>query len=380
MRTSIPASFYRGGTSKAVLFNHDDLPRDQARWDAIFCHIMGSPDAFGRQLDGMGGGVSSLSKVAVVAKSSLPGVDLDYTFVQIAVEQPLADYGAMCGNIASAIGPFAVSSGIIGLPDGPANLTIRNTNTDKLFRANFKLTNGQVVECGNAAIAGVSGTGAEVALTFLNPAGARTGHLLPTHQEMNNLALPSGETLPASLVDVTNPVVFVRAADLGMTGYEHPDALEADAVLMEKLETIRQVGAVAMGLAANTAETAAANPKVAMVAPAAEFQSLDHTTHGRADYDVSVRMASMGRVHRAVTLTAGMCLATSCVMQGTVAPLVNTRHVRIGHPSGILPVSVDFNTKSATPEIHSVTCYRTQRCLMIGQVPIPAHLLDSHHE
>ncbi|WP_035898235.1 PrpF domain-containing protein [Labrenzia sp. DG1229] len=377
MKTFIPASFYRGGTSKALLFNRADLPEDRKLWDDIFCHVMGSPDAYGRQLDGMGGGLSSLSKVAVVAKSNQPDVDLDYTFVQIAVGQALADFGAMCGNIASAIGPFAVTSGIIEAADGPASVTIRNTNTDKLFRAEFAMSDGQVVEQGDFVIAGVSGSAAPISLGFLDPAGATTGQLLPTGQAQNVLTLKSGEKVEASLIDATNPVVFVRASDLGKTGYEHPDQLEADVALMDKLDSIRCAGAVAMGLATTIDNVAPANPKIAMVASPGTFTSLDGVTHSAEAINVSVRMLSMGRAHRAVTLTAGMCLATACNIKGSIAQHLSGQNsdIRIGHPSGILPVSVDIE-QGVSPLVRSITCFRTQRCLMTGKIPIPSELME----
>ncbi len=323
----------------------------------------------------MGGGLSSLSKVAVIAKSDVSGVDLDYTFVQIAVDQPLADYGAMCGNIASAVGPFASTSGMVKLADGAVALTIRNTNTHKLFRGEFEMRDGQVVEQGELAIAGVSGTGAPVALSFLDPAGATTGRLLPTGQFRDWLELPTGNTIEASLVDSTNPVVFVRADDLGKTGYEHPDALEADTAFMARLEAIRRAGAVSMGLAANAESAAAANPKVAMLAAPGGFTSLDGVTHLSGSYDVSVRLVSMERIHRAVTLTGGMCLATACALEGTIAPFVPAAKIRIGHPSGILPVSVGLQA-GEPPVVRSVTCFRTQRCLMVGHLPVPKHLME----
>lgn len=378
MRVLVPAAFYRGGTSKAVLFNRADLPVDRRFWEAIFCHILGSPDANGRQLDGMGGGLSSLSKVAVIARSDMPGVDLDYTFVQIDVNQPLADYGAMCGNIASAVGPFAVTSSLVKRADGAVALTIRNTNTAKLFRAAFEMRDGQVVEQGDLAIAGVSGTGAPITLSFLDPAGATTGQLLPTGRSHDWLKIPAGGAVEASLVDATNPVVFIRANDLDKTGYEHPDALEADTAFMAKLEAIRRAGAVSMGLSANTESVAAANPKVAIVAPPGDFTSLDGLTHRRESYDVSVRLVSMGRIHRAVTLTGGMCLATACVLKGTIAPPVPSGKIRIGHPSGVLPVSVETQD-AEQPFVRSVTCYRTQRCLMMGHHPVPEHLMEQKH-
>jgi 2-methylaconitate cis-trans-isomerase PrpF len=377
MKTFIPASFYRGGTSKAVMFNQNDLPEDRNLWDPIFFHALGSPDAYGRQLDGMGGGLSSLSKVAIVTKSDQFGVDLDYTFVQVAVGNSVADYGAMCGNIASAIGPFAMNCGIIEAAEGAVNFTIRNTNTDKLYHTGFNVLNGQVVEQGDLTIAGVSGSAAPVSLRFIDPAGATTGQLLPTGRTRDILILESGEEVEASLVDATNPVVFVRANDVGKTGFEHPDELEADIALMGKLEAIRRAGAVAMGLSTSSDRASSANPKVAMVASPGKFISLDGVTHRADAIDVSIRMLSMGRVHQAVTLTAGMCLATTCNIEGSVTDYSSdqSRNIKIGHPSGILSVSVDAEP-GAIPKVRSITCERTQKCLMVGHIPIPNELME----
>ena len=181
------------------------------------------------------------------------------------------------------------------------------------------------------------------------------------------------------MVDANNPVIFFRAKDLGKTGYEHPDALESDPALMAKLEAVRQAGTVSMGLAASVKDTAAANPKVAMVAAPGDFTSLDGVTHPNTSYDVSVRRVSMERIHRAVTLTGGMCLATACVLEETFAPSMTTGKIRIGHPSEILPVSVEAQT-GESPVVRSTTCYRTQRCLMTGHLPVPEQLMKPKHD
>ncbi len=377
MRSFIPASIYRGGTSNAVLFNASDLPNDRSLWPELFLHIMGSPDEYGRQLDGLGGGLSSLSKVVVVAPSDQDHVDLDYTFFQVSVDQPIVDEGAMCGNMASSVGPFAVERGLLtGCSDGTVRVRVCNTNTNKLFEVEFEVSDGQVVEVGDFAVPGVSGTGAPICLRFLDPGGSRTGALLPTGQSRDRLALPTGKEVDASLVDASNPVVFVRADDFGLNGNESAEAIEADTELMQTLDAIRRAGSVAMGLSKHPETANLANPKIALVATPQRFQATNGTTFEPNDMDVAIRIISMEKVHRAVTLTGGMCLATALKMQGFVLPLElpNGSVVRIAHPSGVFPVEVhgEFETD---PSVNALTCYRTQRCLMQGFAPVPNNLL-----
>jgi len=378
MRTLIPAAFHRGGTSKAVIFRQQDLPEDKRLWDKIFLHIMGSPDAYGRQLDGLGGGLSSLSKVVVVSVSEVPEADLDYYFLQVSVDQEVVDAGAMCGNMASAVGPFAIEHKLVANPDnGPVRLRIRNTNTDKVYEVDFSVQDGQVVENGDFSIPGVSGAGAKIGLRFMDPAGSRTSALLPTGNIADKLVPQIGSPLNASLVDATNPVIFVNAEDLDLTGTETPEAIEINIDVMQRLESIRCTGSVAMGLSDSTDTVILANPKVAMVAPPQEFTASNGQIYKAEDMDVTVRIISMGRVHRAVTLTGGMCLAAAYNLPGFV--LQKNSHakdtVRIAHPSGVFPVSVDGNF-GELPAIKSLTCYRTQRCLMRGTLPVPTDFLS----
>lgn len=379
MRTFVQAAFHRGGTSNAVLFRKEDLPHDTSLWEKIFLHVMGSPDAYGRQLDGLGGGLSSLSKVAVVAPSVRDGVDLDYMFFQVSVDQAVVDTGAMCGNMAASVGPFALENGLIENPgDGPVGLRILNTNTGKLLEAGFEVANGQAVESGDFAIAGVSGTGAPIGLRFLDPAGSRTRGLLPTGQAIDRLTLLSGERIDASLVDATNPVVFVCAHDLDLEGNETVAAIEGNRDLMERLECIRRAGSVAMGLSGSSETAGLANPKIAVVAPPLKSQVGNGEIVEARDMDVTIRIVSMGKVHRAVTLTGGMCLAAALNLPDFVLRLKDAARdtVRIAHPSGVFPVSVSCNSGDI-PDIRALTCYRTQRCLMRGAVPVPTKLLRS---
>ena len=256
-----PAVFMRGGTSKAVVFKVEDLPMDQAERDALLLAAMGVPDPNGRQLDGMGGGLSSLNKVCIVGPSSHPAAQVDFTFAQLGVDDPVVDYGGNCGNMSSAIGPFAVEEGLVACPpDGEAAVVIHNTNTGKLIRARFPVENGALASEGDLAIDGVAGTAAPIRLEFLEPGGAKTGRLLPTGNAVDLLDVLGLGRIEVSCVDAANPAIFVRAADIGMTGAELPADLDANAEFLTRMEAIRSAGAKAMGMA-----PAASVPKVALV-------------------------------------------------------------------------------------------------------------------
>jgi len=375
-RKLVRAAFYRGGTSKAVMFNAADLPSDKDLRDRIFLQVMGSPDAYGRQLDGMGGGISSLSKIVIVEPSPREDADIDYTFVQIAVGEPVADYGQMCGNMSSAVGPFALEEGLVSASDGETVVRVHNTNTGKVFHSTFAVRDGRAIEDGDFEIPGVSQTGAKVQLDFLDPGGSRTGQLLPTGRAVETLDVPGLGSFTVSMVDASNPVVFVGASELGVQGDEGPVELDADTDLMDKLERIRRHGAVAMGLA-NAPETAQlSTPKVALVAAPTTFTALDGRAYAPTDYHVSVRLVSMGNFHRAITLTGAMCVAVAARVPGTLIAdhVPPTGDVLIGNPSGVLPVQADVTEGSDGLVAHSATTFRTQRRIMEGYLPYPEAL------
>ena len=252
----LPAVFMRGGTSNAVVFNQKDLPQDRALWDEIFLAAIGSPDPNGRQLDGMGGGVSSLSKVCVVGPSTRPDADIDYTFAQVQVKEAKVDYGANCGNMSSAMGPFALDEGMVKVSGREALVRIHNTNTKKIIHALFSVDDGLAAVDGDLAIPGVSGTGSPVKLEFRDPGGATTGKLLPTGNVVDTLDVPGIGKIRVSMVDAANATVWVKAADIGLTGIELPEPLEANTVAMQKLSAIRIAASVAMGIAPNVEEAA----------------------------------------------------------------------------------------------------------------------------
>lgn len=367
-RKKVRAAFYRGGTSKAVMFNAADLPADKALRDRIFLQVMGSPDAYGRQLDGMGGGLSSLSKVVIVEASSRDDADIDYTFVQIAVGEPVADYGQLCGNMSSAVGPFALEEGLVSATGSQTVVRVHNTNTGKVFHSRFATKDGLAVEEGEFEIPGVTQPGAKVQLDFLDPGGSRTGQLMPTGHAVQTLDVPGHGTFTVSMIDASNPVVFVQATDLDVRGDESPMDLDANVALCQTLEAIRQHGAVAMGLAAEPQDTELSTPKVAIVASPSEFVALDGRTYAPVDYHASVRLVSMGNFHRAITLTGALCVAVAARIPGTliahhVPPSVD---VLIGNPSGVLPVQAEVSEGPDGLIAHSATTFRTQRRIMEG--------------
>jgi len=371
----IPAVFMRGGTSKAVIFRREHLPEDQSAWASIFLAVMGSPDPNGRQLDGMGGGISSLSKVCVVAPPSRPDADVDFTFAQVSISDGIVDFSGNCGNMSSAIGPYAVDEGLMPSVsrDGEVVVRIHNTNTRKIVQSRFTVAENVATVDGDLAIDGVSGTGAPIRLDFMHPGGARTGKLLPTGNSVDHLILPDGTSVEASLVDASNPSVFVDADALGLDGSELPDIIERDAALLGRLEDIRCAGAVAMGLAPDleSAARAVAQPKVAMVRAPRAVTTLSGAILAAADQDIVIRMISVGRPHRAVPLTGALCLAAACHVPGSIPHrMVRSRNgvlaetLRIGHPSGTILVSAKVD--DGTIEYASV--YRTARRLFEGAV------------
>ena len=347
---AIPAVYMRGGTSRALVFHDRDLPADRSARDRIFLAALGSPDPGERQLDGMGGGISSLSKIAIVGPSSRPDADVDFTFVQVSVTGAHVGYRGNCGNISAAIGPFAVDEAVVAAEGDDALVRIHNTNTGKLVHARFPLSGGKAAVRGDCTIAGVAGSGAPVRLDFLDPGGAVTGRLLPTGRVRETLDLGTG-TAEASLVDAANPVVFI--ADPGTTD-------------LAWLETLRVAAALRMGIAASEDEArtgSASLPLVALVSAPA------------MGGDIAVRMISSGQLHKATPLTGALCLAVAARIDGTIAhefasPREAERLV-IEHPAGLLEVAARVSGTGTEARADFATFYRTARRLMEGRVLVP---------
>jgi 2-methylaconitate cis-trans-isomerase PrpF len=368
----LPAVFARGGTSKALLFHHRDLPPDRDAWAPIFLAIMGSPDPNGRQLDGMGGGTSSLSKVCVIGPSSRSDADVDYTFAQVSVDRSVVDYGGNCGNMSSAIGPFAVDEGLLKVVhDGEVIVRIHNTNTGKMIHASFEVRGGQARVDGPLSIDGVAGSGAPIRLEFRDLAGARTGRLLPSGGPVHDLQLPRGGTIRASMVDAGNPCVFVEADALGLDGTESAEDIESNKDLMETLEALRRQASVTMGLAADEQQAAASRsvPFIGMVARIRPWTSRSGIRFNAQDADVSVRMLSSGNAHRAIPVTSALSVAVASNTPGTLPSQLCTSSsgpLRIGHSSGV--IVVDARPDPVSAKICHASVYRTSRRLFQGEV------------
>ena len=370
------AVFMRGGTSKALMLHRADLPADQADWAPIFLAAIGSPDPNGRQLDGMGGGVSSLSKVCVIGPPSREDADVDYTFAQISVGAAVVDYASNCGNMSSAVGPFALDEGLVPMPNGrEAVVRIHNTNTRKIIVYRFAVDDGAAAVDGDLTLDGVSGSGAPIRLDFQDPGGARTGKLLPTGRATDTLAIPGIGEIEASMIDAANPCVFIAAAAIGAAGTELPQALEENADLLAKLDSIRCHASVAMGLAANLEQAAAiaSVPKVAMVSPPTAAPTLSTRMLAADEMDILIRMISVGQPHRAVPITGALCLAAACRVPGSVpwrmlAEAARSGDVRIAHPSGVVLVAADVEAGRGGVHIRHATVYRTARRLFQGEV------------
>ncbi len=377
MTRKLRAVFARGGTSKGLIFHASDLPSDRRDWDAIFLSAMGSPDPLGRQLDGMGGGVSSLSKVCVVGPPSREDADVDYTFAQVQINQALVDYAGNCGNMSSAIGPFAVDEGLVAVArDDDVVVRIHNTNTAKLIHANFRVAGGVCASDGELAIPGVSGSGAPVRLDFLDPGGASTGRLLPSGKVCDRLDVAGGPAIEVSMVDAANACVFVAAADLGLSGVEMPDQLAAHPDLLRRLEAIRASAAVAMGLA-TTVEEAHERPfipLIGIVAPPQHSTTLSGASIPEDAADLVVRMMSNGQPHRALPLTGSLCTAVAALIDGSVVQRASraagARALRLAMPSGVLVVDAAVEREQDVWRALHGSFFRTTRRLFEGFVHV----------
>lgn len=379
---SIRCVFMRGGTSKALVFHLGDLPPEREDWANIFLAAMGSPDPYGRQLDGMGGGISSLSKVCIVGPPTRPDADVDYTFCQVATREARVDYAGNCGNMTSAIGPFAVDEGLVASTgDGASTVRIHNTNTSKIIEAQFDVRDGIAEVEGDLQIDGVSGSGSPIRLDFLDPGGARTGRLLPTGNVVDTLDRGGAQPIEASLIDAANPTIFVRAADFGLTGVELPREIDEMPGLLARLETLRRLAAVRMGLAADPSDAGKhpSQPKIALLSEPAPATLISGKKLESSEQDIHCRMLSMGRTHLAIPITGALCLAAACRVPGTIAaqcaPHISSSEIRIGHPSGVLVSDASTENLSGSIRIKRATVFRTARRLFQGVVFLRAEEL-----
>ncbi|HEY5304997.1 MAG TPA: PrpF domain-containing protein [Acidimicrobiales bacterium] len=379
---SIPAVFMRGGTSKGLMLHARDLPDLRDTWAPLLCAAMGSPDENGRQLNGMGGGLSSLSKVCVLAPSTRHDADVNFTFAQVMIKEARVDYRANCGNMSSAVGPFVFDEGLVRQHDGQCVVRIHNTNTDKIIRSTFDVDGRYTRYEGDLAIPGVSGTGAPIRLDFLEPGGATTGRLLPTGDVTDWIELSGRDPLEVSLIDAANAAVFVRARDVGLRGNELPHELDAREEVLPLLEGIRRAASVRMGISADlaSASTTTSVPFVCVVSESDESTTLSGEVIGAAQADLLARVISSGQPHRALPLTIALCTAVAARLEGSVVhQSLGDAHdgpLRLAMPSGLLGVDADVQRHEGEWTARSGTFYRTARRLFDGRVWIPSTNLD----
>ena len=378
----------RGGTSKGVFFKRDDLPeaaREPGRArDALLIRVIGSPDPYGKHTDGMGGATSSTSKVVIIAKATVPDHDVDYLYGQVPIDGDFIDWSGNCGNLSSAVGPFAIANGFLDparVPrDGSCTVRIWQANIGKTIVAHVPMTNGEVQETGDFELDGVTFPAAEIALEFLDPAdeGEDGGAMFPTGNLVDELAVPGAGTFQATMINAGVPVVFVDAAALGYDGTELQPAINDDKAMLAKLEAIRAMAAVRMGLVADVAKAAARplTPKVAFVARPKDYVSSSGKAVRATDIDLLARAISMGKLHHAMMGTASVAIATAAAVPGTLVNIAaggGTRDVvRFGHPSGTLRVGADVKEVDGRWVATKAVMSRSARVLMEGAVRVPA--------
>jgi 2-methylaconitate cis-trans-isomerase PrpF len=367
-----------------VFFHAADLPGERGRIEPILLDVFGSPDA--RQINGLGGATSLTSKAAIIAPPSLANADVDYTFGQVSVTTAAVDWGGNCGNISSAVGPFAIDLGYVPAGDGHQTVRIHNTNTGKIIVAHVPVDQGRTIVEGDFSIPGVPGTGARIDLDFLEPAGSYAGRLLPTGRACDVVTLPDGRQVEVSLVDAANPVVFMDARDLGMTGTELPDAIASRPGAAEALEAVRSHAAAWLGLVDDPAEATARTPglpKVAFVGEAVGYRTLGGNDVSADAVDVLGRIMSMQTPHRAYAVTGAICTAAAALVEGTVVNRVTRtgslkgggRRIRIGHPAGVIDALVRAEPGETEPHILGVEVGRTARHILDGTVWVPGRLM-----
>jgi len=383
----IPATYMRGGTSKGVFFRLEDLP-ERARVpgparDALLQRVIGSPDPYGKQIDGMGGATSSTSKTVIVSRSARPDHDVDYLFGQVAIDTEFVDWSGNCGNLSAAVGPFAITAGLIdaaSLPrDGIATVRIWQANIGKTIVAHVPMTDGQVQETGDFALDGVTFPAAEVALEFLDPAddGEEGRAMFPTGHVVDTLEVPGVGTFQATLINAGIPTIFLDAAALGYSGSELQEAINGDPAALARFETIRAHGAVKMGLIARPEDAAKRQhtPKVAFVAPPAHYLASSGSAVAAGDIDLRVRAMSMGKLHHAMMGTAAVAIGTAAAIPGTLVNLAAgggaRGAVRFGHPSGTLRVGAEAAQVAGQWVVTKAVMSRSARVLMEGWVRVP---------
>ena len=382
----IPATYMRGGTSKGIFFKLDDLPAAAqtpgAARDKILLRVIGSPDPYGKQIDGLGNASSSTSKAVILSKSAEPDHDVDYLFGQVSIDKPFVDWSGNCGNLTAAVGAFAISNGLVDaarIPsDGLCTVRIWQANIRKTIIAHVQISGGQVQETGDFEL-GVTFPAAEVQIEFLDPAddGEEGGAMFPTGNLVDELEVPGIGTFPVTLINAGIPTIFLNAADIGYQGTELQEHINSDEQALAKFETIRAYGALKMGLIADISEAAARQhtPKVAFVAAPQDYVSSSGKPVAAADVDLLVRALSMGKLHHAMMGTAAVAIGTAATIPGTLVNLAaggNEREaVRFGHPSGTLRVGAQAKLENGEWKVTKAIMSRSARVIMEGFVRVP---------
>lgn len=380
----VPATYIRGGTSKGVFFRLEDLPASvqapgPAR-DAFLMRVIGSPDPYAKHTDGMGGATSSTSKTVIVSKSSQPDHDVDYLYGQVSIDQAFVDWSGNCGNLTTAVGPFAIANGMIDADRLPENgvypVRVWQANIGKTIIVNVPISNGEVQELGDFELDGVTFPAAEIVLEFVDPADADAA-MFPTGNLVDDLDVPGFGTLKATMINAGIPTIFVNAADIGYTGTELQEAINGDAEALTKFETLRAHGAVRMGLIDDISQAAGRQhtPKIAFVAKPQEHQASSGKTIGVDDVDLLVRAMSMGKLHHAMMGTAAVAIATAASIPGTLVNLAagggERESVRFGHPSGTLRVGAQAECIDGRWLARKAIMSRSARVLMEGVIRVP---------
>ncbi|WP_462175459.1 2-methylaconitate cis-trans isomerase PrpF [Pseudoalteromonas gelatinilytica] len=380
----VPATYMRGGTSKGVFFNLTDLPEPaqvagEAR-DNLLLRVIGSPDPYQKQTDGMGGATSSTSKTVILSKSAKADHDVDYLFGQVAIDKAFVDWSGNCGNLTSAVGAFAVSNGLVDaskIPDnGVVEVKVWQVNISKTIIVHVPITNGEVQETGDFELDGVTFPAAEVKLEFMDPADGE-GALFPTGNLVDELEVPGIGMLSATMINAGIPTVFINASEVGYDGTELQEAINGDASALEKLETIRAYGALKMGLISHIDEAKARQhtPKVAWVAPAKTYHASSGKVVSDKDIDLVVRAMSMGKLHHAMMGTAAVAIGTAAAIPGTLVNLAagggERQEVNFGHPSGTLKVGAAAKLVDGNWQVTKASMSRSARVLMEGWVRVP---------
>ena len=386
-QTRIPASYMRGGTSKGVFFRLQDLPAAAqapgAARDALLMRVIGSPDAYGKHTDGMGGATSSTSKCVIISPSTQPGHDVDYLYGQVSIDSAFVDWSGNCGNLSTAVGPFAITAGFIDasrLPsDGVFPVRVWQANIGKTIVVHVPITDGQVQETGDFELDGVTFPAAEIVLEFIDPADEGEGGsaIFPTGQSVDTLEVPGVGTLQVTMMNAGIPTIFVNAKDIGYTGAELQGEINGDAKALAMFEAIRAHGAVRMGLIRDVGEAATRQhtPKVAFVAPPAAYTASSGKRVAATDVDLLARAISMGKLHHAMMGTAAVAIATAAAIPGTLVNLaaggVTRAAVRFGHPSGTLRVGAEAVQVDGRWQVRKAVMSRSARVLMEGCVRVP---------